>query len=268
MISNSSNPSFSGFPQPSSQPEASGALPRITADTALFLDFDGTLVDIAAQPDLVQVPDSLPALLLDLKNALGGALAIVTGRKLTDIDAFLAPLVLPAAAEHGAQLRLEGGKPSSISTPNLSEVSRVAQALVAQHAGLKVEIKMAAVAVHYRQAPELATLCLEAMAEAVKRSPGLELLQGKCVIDIKAAGSSKGSAIISLMGKQPFVGRVPLFVGDDTTDEAGFAAVQDIGGEGLKVGAGQTLASHRCSDPEAVRQWLMASLQNIEGHPA
>ncbi|MES2400569.1 MAG: trehalose-phosphatase [Pseudomonadota bacterium] len=240
-------------------------LPRIAARTALFLDFDGTLVDIAPEPELVQVSPDLPGLLAQLHRALDGALAIVSGRKLSDLDHFLSPQILPASAEHGAQLRLGDGILTQLASPDLNEVSRVALALAAQHAGLKVEIKTTAVSLHYRQAPALESLCLEAMAEAVKRSPGLELMHGKCVFDIKAAGISKGSAIAALMGQAPFSGRVPLFAGDDTTDEAGFESVQGMGGEGIKVGAGHSLAEHRCASPAALRQWLQTSLQELKG---
>lgn len=248
--------------------DAQSTLPRITAQTALFLDFDGTLVDIAAQPELVQVSPELPGLLADLHKALGGALAIVSGRKLSDLDHFLAPYILPVSAEHGAQFRLADGSLTQAASPDLHEVSRVALALSAQHPGLKVEIKTTAVSLHYRQAPELESLCLEAMAEAVKRSPGLELMQGKYVFDIKAAGVSKGSAISALMGQVPFARRLPLFAGDDTTDEAGFAAVQGLGGEGIKVGEGHSLAERRCASPTELRQWLKTSLQDIQGNRA
>lgn len=259
------NPISPGLELPHTGAEAASSLPRITAQTALFLDFDGTLVDIAEQPGLVQVPRDLPKLLADLHAALGGALAVVSGRKLLDLDHFLAPQLLPVSAEHGAQFRLGNGSLSQAASPDLHEVSRVALALAAQHTGLKVELKNTAISLHYRQAPHLESLCLEAMAEAVKRSPGLELMQGKCVFDIKAAGVSKGSAIAALMGLAPFAGRLPLFAGDDTTDEAGFAAVQGLGGEGIKVGVGHSLAEHRCASPSALLQWLQTSLQQIQG---
>lgn len=260
----------SSFISPGFEPRHAGAsaastMPPITARTALFLDFDGTLVDIAAQPEMVEVSPELPDLLAALHAALGGALAIVSGRKLSDLDHFLAPQVLPVSAEHGAQFRLGSGSLSQSASPDLQEVSRVALALATQHAGLKVEIKNTAVSLHYRQAPQLEALCLEAMAEAVKRSPGLELMQGKCVFDIKAAGVSKGSAIAALMGQAPFAGRLPLFAGDDTTDEAGFASVQGLGGEGIKVGEGHSLAERRCASPSELRQWLKTSLQDIQG---
>ena len=229
--------------------------------SALFLDFDGTLADIAQQPELVAVPHDLIDLLARLSGQLDGALAIVSGRALGDIDRFLSPLILPVAAEHGAVQRLAGHGTRQLASPNLGDVERVALALALQHEGLRVEIKSAAVALHYRHAPHLEAVCLQAMAEVVKRTPGVDLLQGKFVFEIKPAGVSKGTAIRSFMGSSPFIGRVPLFAGDDTTDEAGFAVVQAMGGEGIKVGEGRSVARHRCSSPAVLRQWLRTNLE-------
>lgn len=228
--------------------------------SALFLDFDGTLAELAPQPEAVHVPDELIALLAQLSTALGGALALVSGRRLADLDAFLAPLQLPAAAEHGAECRLASGIRHSGPRPPLSHVARVAQALADRHPGLRVERKSAAVALHYRHAPDLEALCVAALSEAVLRSPGLELLHGKCVLEAKPAGVDKGRAIAAFMAEPPFVGRQPLFAGDDTTDEAGFAWVQAAGGEGVKVGPGPSVARRRCPDPLALRDWLGASV--------
>lgn len=239
-------------------------VPKITANTALFLDFDGTLVDIAAQPELVEVPQDLVNLLAQLFQRLNGAVAIVSGRSLSDLDAYLAPLKLPSVAEHGAVHRLAGGQPTAATSPALQHIVRVASALAAQHPGLRAEIKSHAVALHYRHAPELESLCLEAMAEAVKRTPGIELLHGKFVFDIKPAGITKGTAIQALMDRPPFRGRLPLFAGDDTTDEAGFSAVQSIGGDTVKIGAGASLASYRCPDPFTFRQWLAISAEGLQ----
>lgn len=236
-------------------------MPRIDARrSALFLDFDGTLAELAPQPEAVHVPDELIALLSQLHAALDGALAVVSGRRLSDLDTFLAPLHLPVAAEHGAELRLASGERHTGPRPPLGHVLRVAQALADQHAGLRMERKSAAVALHYRQAPELEALCVAAMAEAVLRSPGLELLHGKCVVEAKPAGVDKGRAIAAFMAEPPFACRLPMFAGDDTTDEAGFAWVQAAGGDGVKVGPGPSLAHHRCTDPLALRAWLAASL--------
>ena len=257
-----SNPSLSVAPAAKPGTTAT-SLPTIKANTALFLDFDGTLVDIAAQPDLVTVPRGLVDLLAQLSEQLNGALAIVSGRPLADLDTYLAPLKLPLAAEHGAIFRFANGQPIASTPPALHDVIRVASALAGQHAGLKVEIKSHAVALHYRHAPELERLCLEAMAEAIKRSPGLELLCGKFVFDIKPSGITKGTAIQALMDQPPFKGRVPWFAGDDTTDEAGFAAVQSSGGETIKIGAGASLAYYRCADPVTLRQWLAYSAERL-----
>ncbi len=235
-------------------------LPRLDArQSALFLDFDGTLAVIAPQPEAVQVPGSLVALLAQLSQALDGALALVSGRRLADLDAFLSPLQLPTAAEHGAERRLASGLRHNGPRPPLGDVTRVAQALAERHAGLRVERKSATVALHYRHAPELEALCLAEMAKAVLRSPGLELLHGKCVLEAKPAGVDKGRAIADFMAEPPFAGRQPLFAGDDSTDEAGFAWVQSVGGEGVKVGLGPSLAQHRCPDPLALRDWLQAN---------
>ncbi len=231
-------------------------LPLISPQTALFLDFDGTLADLAPQPEAVQVAVDLIPILTQLAVRLNGALVIVSGRKLCDLDGFLAPLRLPAAAEHGSQRRQGSGEIIRQASPDLLEAVRLATALAERHAGLRVEIKSATVALHYRHAPELETLCLQVMQDAASQTPGVELLRGKCVFEIKPAGISKGTAIASFMSEAPFAGRLPLFAGDDVTDEAGFSAVQLLGGEGIKVGEGATLANYRCPSPALLRQWL------------
>ena len=228
----------------------------ITRQSALLLDFDGTLVDIASQPDLIVIPEGLADLLANLSHKLGGALAIVSGRGLEDLDRYLAPLALPTAAEHGAVQRDAGGNITTAAVPYLYDIERVALALASEHAGLRVEIKSAAIALHYRHAPHLEALCLVAMAEAVKRTPGVELIQGKFVFEVKPAGVSKGSAIQTFMAQAGFAGRPAIFAGDDTTDESGFPVVQAMGGHGIKVGAGSTLADFRCTSPNALRHWL------------
>jgi trehalose 6-phosphate phosphatase len=236
--------------------------------TALFLDFDGTLADLAPQPEAVQVVDGLVPLLRLLSSHVDGALAIVSGRRLIDLDGFLQPLKLPSAAEHGAQRRLADGQLISLPPPDLQHAVKAANALAVQHAGLRVEIKNAAVALHYRHAPELEMLCRQIMTEAVAASTGVELLSGKYVFEIKPAGVSKGTAIADFMRHAPFAGRVPLFAGDDVTDEAGFSAVQALGGFGIKVGEGETVAHYRCPSPAALRQWLQEGCDDGAGVPA
>jgi trehalose 6-phosphate phosphatase len=224
--------------------------------TALFLDFDGTLADLAPQPEAVTVADGLVPLLQALSGHVDGALAIVSGRRLSDLDGFLQPIKFPCAAEHGAERRLADGELIGMAPPDLRHAIEAASALALRHDALRVEIKHAAVALHYRHAPELEMLCREIMAAAVSASTGVELLSGKYVFEIKPAGVSKGTAIATFMRQAPFAGRVPLFAGDDVTDEAGFSAVQALGGFGIKVGEGETVAHYCCPSPAALRQWL------------
>lgn len=246
----------------------SETLPRITPDTALFLDFDGTLVALAAQPELVEVPPDLTSILAGLYRQLNGALALVSGRRLLDLDIFLAPLLLPTAGEHGAQRRTADGLLVSAPPVDMQQVLQAAQGLLLLHPGLRLEQKNLALSLHYRQAPELENLCLQVMREAVERSAGIELMQGKCVIDLKPAGFSKGTAIASFMSEAPFAGRMPLFAGDDVTDEAGFEEVRRMGGQTIKVGPGPTAARHRCASVTALADWLQAACMTLGGASA
>ena len=224
--------------------------------TALFLDFDGTLVDFAEQPHAVEVPSSLVPTLRSLNDYLGGAVAVISGRPISQIDDFLRPLQLAAAGVHGAERRSAGGAVTLLSTHPLDVVEQAARKLAAQHAGLLVVCKRGSIALHYRQAPELEALCLSTMRQAVQESPGLTLLQGKMVVEAKPGGASKGRAIEDFMREPPFAGRAPLFVGDDITDEVGFASVQRLGGLGVKVGAGATVAWQRIETPQQLLQEL------------
>lgn len=233
-------------------------LPSITCDTALFLDFDGTLADLAPEPDAVRIERGLVAILATLYEALGGALAIITGRRLADLDHFLSPLRLPAAFEHGAQFRRLDGQLVCLAAPDLRDALGAAQALARQHTGLRVEAKQSSVALHYRHAPDQEALCREVLGTVARQSPELELelIEGKCVFEVKQAGIDKGRAIEVFMSESPFRGRLPLFAGDDVTDELGFTAVQSMRGQGVKVGAGPSAAQFRCDSPQALRSWL------------
>ena len=220
---------------------------------ALFLDFDGTLVDIAPEPGAVVVPSGLVPTLSALQEYLGGAVAVVSGRPISDIDRFLAPLHLPAAGVHGAERRAADGALDRMPAHPLDVVEQAAAALSALHPELLVEHKDRSVAVHFRQAPHLEAECLEVMQEAVDRSSGLVLLRGKMVVEAKPGGANKGGAIEAFLREPPFAGRTPVFVGDDVTDEPGFAAVQRMGGLGVKVGEGPTVAWQRLTHPGALR---------------
>ncbi len=235
-------------------------LPRITTRTALFLDFDGTLVEIASQPDAVIIPPTLTSTLAALYGQLDGALALVSGRRLLDLDGFLAPLQLPAAVEHGGQRRNAQGQMISAPATDLRHVLAAAEGLIQQYPDLQLEHKNLALSLHYRHAPELEALCLQVMQAAVAKSGGLQLMQGKCVIDLKPTGVSKGTAIAAFMAEAPFAGRVPVFAGDDVTDEDGFEEVQRMGGQAVKVGAGPTSALYRCAGVPAMATWLQSAL--------
>lgn len=238
-------------------------LPRLLTDrSALFLDFDGTLADLARQPDAVQVHPTLVALLNSLHQRLDGALALVTGRAREDLEPMLAsPWPWPAAFEHGAvRLSVHGGL-ASTRPEGLARAIGAAERLVAQHSGLLLEHKQTSMALHFRLAPTLEALCVDTLARAVAHDPGLQLLRGKAVVEVKSSRVSKGLAIEAFMQEAPFAGRVPVFAGDDVTDEAGFDVVQRLGGQGIKVGDGPTRARHRCPDPDTLRVWLAESLQ-------
>ncbi len=223
---------------------------------ALFLDFDGTLVDIAMRPDAVQVPPGLVEILRSLQHQLGGALAVISGRPISQIDGYLAPLRLGVAGVHGAERRRADGSLVQAPVESLAEALRAATRLAARHPGLRLEVKRGALALHYRLAPALEEECLQAMAQAAHARPGLALLRGKMVVEVKPAGVSKGQAIEAFLREAPFAGRRPVFIGDDQTDETGFAVVQDCGGIGVKVGGGPSAAMHRCEDSAQIRAQL------------
>jgi trehalose 6-phosphate phosphatase len=240
----------------------------LSPSCALFLDFDGTMVDIAPEPQGVRVPQPLIATLASLHEYLGGALAVISGRPIEQLDDFLAPLVLPVAGVHGAERRGADGLVALMSTHPLDRVEAAARALAARHPQLLVENKRGSVALHYRQAPELESLCLEVMQAAVEESPGLTLLRGKMVAEAKPGGASKGCAIETFMHEAPFAGRTPVFVGDDVTDEVGFSTVQRLGGMGIKVGEGVTVAWQRLPDPSALRRELESAIAAKDRHAA
>ena len=227
---------------------------------ALFLDFDGTLVDLAEQPEAVIVPSGLVDTLGALDKYLGGAIALISGRPIEQVDAFLDPLRLPVAGVHGAERRAGDGTITLMSTHPLELVEQAALALAAQHTQLRVENKRGSIALHYRQAPELEALCLQAMQSAVEESPGLTLLRGKMVVEAKPGGASKGHAIEAFLKEPPFAGRMPVFVGDDFTDEVGFSTVQRMRGLGVKVGEGASVAWHRLESPASLRTELQAAV--------
>lgn len=230
---------------------------------ALFLDFDGTLVELVARPELVALAPALQRTIARLQQLLDGRLALVSGRPVAQIDALLAPLCLPVAGVHGLERRGVDGVLRRAAIPDMASVLAAASALAAAHAGLWVEQKYGALALHYRQAPQLGLLCEATMRAAVLACPGTVLLHGKMVAEIKPAGIDKGTAIAAFLAEPPFAGHLAVFAGDDMTDEAGFALVQQGGGVGIKVGAGPSIARYRLDSPAALARSLAQLVQTL-----
>ena len=231
--------------------------------SALFFDLDGTLIDIAALPDAVTVPSLLGPALAAACEALDGAVAIVSGRPIEELDTLLQPPVRYVAGVHGAQRRGVHGMQERGERPGLPAVAEAAAALARRHPALHLEHKPGAVALHYRQAPELASICVETMRAAVAPAPDLELQFGKMVVEAKPRGASKGEALQAFLAEPPFAGRRPWHFGDDRTDESAFDVVQACGGVAVKVGEGATSAGHRLVDPGAVRAWLGRAVAHL-----
>lgn len=245
-------------------------LVQLTPDSrqwALFLDFDGTLVELAPTPDAIRVPPALPALLRDLARFFLGAVAIMTGRRLADLDRHLGGTRLPAAGQHGAERRIDPSQPAEL--PDAAALASARERIEAgarRHEGVLLEDKGASLALHYRAVPEVGDFLRRLAEDLVAESAGaLELMPGKAVYEIRPAGSDKGTALHAFMQRPPFAGRRPLVVGDDLTDEYAFAAALAAGGSAVKVGDGATRAPWRIATPKAVREWLAGRLSAGNG---
>lgn len=242
----------------------SGDLPLLPESAALFLDFDGTLAPISPRPQDVRVPEWVQPALQGLASRLQGALAIVSGRPLAQLDDFLSPLRLPAAGAHGAEWRGASGRITRRLDDPPATVVHAARVLVAAHAGLILETKPGGFSLHYRARPDLEGECRDALFAALSAVPEAgavwQWLSGHCVFELKQRAVSKGGAVRALLAQAPFAGRHPVFVGDDATDEDGIAAVQAAGGFGVRVGGGASQARYRLANTEAVGAWLLAAL--------
>ena len=224
----------------------------------LFLDIDGTLLDIAPTPDAVHVDPELLALLRRLERACGGAIALVTGRPIADVDALFDPLQLPVAGVHGFERRNAQGhyfRPGHVGAALSylrSEVTTLAQSL---H-GVLLEDKGCAFALHYRQVPDLEETLRVRLARLVSAAlPAFELLDGDHVIEVKPVEHDKATAIEAFMQEEPFSGRMPVFIGDDTTDLDGFAAMKRFNGVAIAVGS-RIVGERWLAGPRDVRAWL------------
>jgi trehalose 6-phosphate phosphatase len=232
---------------------------------ALFLDYDGTLVPIAPTPAEARADDEVRALLAALAERLAGALGVVSGRPVADIDGFLAPLRLTVAGLHGLELRRRDGSLVELAAAGdaLTPVRTAFAEFAARAPGTLVEDKRLSLALHYRQAPACEPEAVELATRLADASYGaLRLQRGKMVVELLPAGGDKGRAIEDLLALPEFAGRVPVFVGDDITDEAGFRAANRLGGASVRVGSagGTTEAAHRLANIAELRGWLRRSL--------
>jgi len=227
---------------------------------AAFLDLDGTLIEIADRPDLVRVPGDLLRAIADAAAALGNALAIISGRRIDDIDELLDPLRLAAAGVHGAEVRSANGQVRTAADDRLPALARKRMsALAAGDDGLMLEDKGSSLALHYRQRPELGNKLRDSVRMiAEELGPQYTIQHGKMVAELRLAGASKGTAIETLMSAAPFRGRRPVFFGDDVTDEDGFDIVNRMGGTSVRVGRDDraTGARYQVADVRSVRMWL------------
>ncbi|WP_265501561.1 trehalose-phosphatase [Paracoccus beibuensis] len=236
--------------------------PPLPADAALFLDFDGCLVEIAHRPDAVVVSEALRDRLVRLNDRLDGALALISGRDVADLRGHLVDFRGIVAGSHGSELSVG---PDEIQTLHqapfdAAALHAAARKLAAPHPAILVEEKPHGVAMHYRDTPSLQGFVEDAMHDLAARNPHLMLQPAKMALELRPGGVGKDTALAQLMQMPPFEGRVPVFAGDDTTDEPAMAEAQSRGGFAIKIGEGPTAARHRLSDPAALAAWLDASL--------
>jgi trehalose 6-phosphate phosphatase len=248
-------------PQPASwQQSLLTALSAKPLDYALFLDIDGTLLDLADVPEGIELPPSLASNLHTLSQKLGGAVALVTGRALAYAEALFAPFHFPVAGLHGAEVRWpDGGITRAETTPAFEALKADLGIATASFSGVLIEDKGAAVAAHYRLAPERQA-DLEPLVEQylAKAGPGWTLQRGKMVLEIRPASADKGHAVETFLSKSPFAGRQPIAIGDDITDEAMFRVVNRRGGHSVRVGSphAETAACMTLPTASAVRELI------------
>ena len=236
------------------------------AKPALFLDVDGTLVDIEDHPGDVRADAALIALLVDLSGRLDGALSLISGRSIAEIDRIFAPARFPSAGSHGTELRIDDATVNPVQAAFPEGILLRARQFANDHDGLLVEKKRAGLALHYRRAPGLEADCREFVADLMQAlGPDFRLIDGKMVLEIAPRSHHKGEAIRELLQHEPFHGRRPVFVGDDVTDEDGFRVVNDLGGLSIRVGHGDTTAARYVLDDVAsVRDWLRSVAGQFE----
>jgi trehalose 6-phosphate phosphatase len=223
----------------------------------LFLDVDGTLLELADTPAAVAVDDALKDLLVRVAETLCGAMALVSGRSIGVLDRLFAPLELPAAGLHGLERRTASGQLHAAAPPDARlEAARAGlAAFVDAHPGTLLEDKGGTLALHYRMAPHFAETARRVMDAAVRALPGFHVQEGKMVLEIKPREITKATAVAAFMRESPFAGRTPVFVGYDVTDRDGLSLVERMGGISIAVGD-QIRGQWRLESPAEVRRWL------------
>lgn len=234
-------------------------------EPALFLDLDGTLLHFSEEPSGVHVSDRVLRLLGRLQSVTGGAVAVVSGRALDDVDRLLTPLIFPVAAVHGLVRRDSQGAVgrAEIDEQAFARLERALGEFVEEHPGTLLEHKRHTLALHYRRRPDLEHAVIETVESRIAEcAPDLSMLHGNMVVEVKPSDQDKGSAIMAFMNEMPFRDRTPVFIGDDVTDEDGFRAVNELGGLSVKVADGDTVAQARLADIDAVLRWLEQAAQD------
>jgi trehalose 6-phosphate phosphatase len=225
---------------------------------ALFLDIDGTLSDIAPSPEGAFVDIATLQAVQRLRSELGGALAVISGRQLTDIDRLIGHCAQNAAGSHGAELR-KAGQCLHVSAAPVINIDAIETSIFTSFSnarGLLIERKPFSVALHYRGNPALADAVEDFVDHVVRKHDGLAKVKGKMIVEIVPADVNKGRAIASFMSCEPFLGRIPVFAGDDFTDEHGFETVNALEGVSIKIGDGPSCARYRFDDAVQFRRWL------------
>ncbi|TXG86201.1 MAG: trehalose-phosphatase [Thermomicrobiales bacterium] len=244
--------------------------PRAQPDWAYFLDVDGTLIDIARTPDAAHIDEDLRGLVARIHVASGGAVALISGRAISDLETRLAGLRVPFAGQHGLERRDAAGRLWIHPTDPQAkiQVKESLQPFLARHSGLLLEDKGLTLALHYRLAPHLAGHSRRIMLNVLSTlGAGFELQFGKCVVELKPAGVDKGTAVAEYLREPPFRDRRPVFIGDDLNDEHGFALVNGLDGISIKVGLGRTCARYRLRNVATVRKWLNCVLETPHERP-
>ena len=232
-------------------------------ELGFFFDVDGTLLPIARSPSLVKVDQALITMLGRLMECSAGAVALISGRTVCDLDRLFAPRIFPAAGQHGMERRNASGNLDTfplLGSNWLADIRKELSTWVAGHPGTLLEDKGQTLALHYRSRPELAGEAYDLMKGLMGQRGDFLIQPSKMVFELKPAGKDKGSAVREFLDEPPFSGRMPVFFGDDVTDEYAFEIVNQRGGISVKIGSGPTVAHSRLTGVDAVRSWLSGFL--------